>query len=86
MKITIKHISMLVILSTWIMCIMACLTGCVGVERSSSAPEQEYLGENMVLFIDPETGVNYYRYDGYCKCAIILRVNADGTPYVTKKK
>lgn len=34
--------------------------------------------------VDPTTGVNYFIYDGdYYKDSLVVRVNVDGTPYVT---
>lgn len=36
------------------------------------------------IIVDPTTGVNYFVYDGdRYKNSMIVRINADGTPYVT---
>lgn len=39
--------------------------------------------DEIYLYIDPETGVNYLVYDAYNAGGITVRLNADGTPYVT---
>ena len=36
------------------------------------------------VIVDPETGVNYLVYYHNAKTTMTLRVNPDGTPYVTE--
>lgn len=70
------------------MCVflMACmLCGCV-----SENVRQETDNANITIYVDKDTGVNYYIFSdiyasGY-KGGITVRVNADGTPYVSEVK
>lgn len=61
-----------------------CLTGCES--ENSTAPLKEVQNTNNTtirVYVDHETGVNYLIYDeGYCG-GMTVRLNADGTPYVT---
>ena len=60
-------------------------SGC-GEIKFTEGEEDYYIrdykyGKYVYTYIDPETGVNYFiRSNG----GITLRVNADGTPYVTE--
>ena len=36
-------------------------------------------GDQIMDYVDPETGVHYLLYDGYEGCGITVRYNADGT-------
>ena len=38
---------------------------------------------DVYSYVDPETGVNYLIYNDYHAAGITVRLNADGTPYVT---
>lgn len=38
---------------------------------------------DVYSYVDPETGVNYLIYSDYQAGGITVRLNADGTPYVT---
>ena len=37
------------------------------------------------IYIDKETGVNYYIYEVSDRGGMTVRLNPDGTPYVSKK-
>ena len=39
--------------------------------------------DEIEVFVDPNTGVNYLIYDGNYGGGMTLRINADSTPYVT---
>ena len=41
---------------------------------------------NIQIYIDPETGVNYLIYDGGYDGGITVRYNADGSIMVTEKE
>lgn len=42
--------------------------------------ELTYAHEDQIMdYMDPETGVHYLLYDGYNGCGICVRYNADGT-------
>lgn len=47
--------------------------------------EETYISENVNVFVDPETGVNYLIYDGYKTGGMSPRYNADGGLYVTER-
>lgn len=67
-----------------IMCLflMACvLCGCIRYDV-----RQETDNAEITIYVDKETGVNYYIYCGVYKGGITVRVNADGTPYVSEVK
>lgn len=61
-----------------------CLTGCES--ESSTAPLKELGNTNntaIAVYVDPETGVNYLILQKGYYGGITVRLNADGTPYVT---
>ena len=67
------------------------LTGCSSVVETSDAlsseePSYEIVAysQHIGVYVDPETGVNYMIYNGYNSGGMTVRLNADGTPYVTK--
>lgn len=73
-----------------VMCLflMVCmLCGCVGVSENA---RQETDNANITIYVDKETGVNYYIFSDYYasgyKGGMTVRVNADGTPYVSEVK
>lgn len=47
--------------------------------------EETYISENVNVFVDPETGVNYLIYDGDRAGGMSPRYNADGGLYVTER-
>lgn len=63
---------------------MLMLCGC---ERDEVANPNEDTGSIHVnTFVDKATGVNYYTYNRGYGGGMTLRVNADGTPYVSEVK
>ena len=42
--------------------------------------------DEVMVYVDPETGVNYLIYTDYYKGGITVRYNADGSVMVTKKE
>ena len=58
------------------------LVGCVEVTEADT--QTKYIQEgNFYIRVDKETGVNYIIYDNLNKGGITVRLNADGTPYVS---
>lgn len=59
------------------------LVGCVETTeaRTKTYYMQDY-GE-CYIYVDKETGVNYIVFNDYNKGGITVRLNADGTPYVS---
>lgn len=60
------------------------LTGCSG--SNGTSPEQ-IDGSSLVaptVYVDPYTGVNYLRFGAGYGCSVCVRINADGTPYVSE--
>ena len=41
--------------------------------------------EKYYVFVDPDTGVNYLLFKGQDELGVIVRLNADGKPMITKK-
>ena len=66
------------------------LVGCEDVSQSDIQTKyiQDYEGspdeEKYSIRVDKETGVNYIVFDGFRSGAITVRLNADGTPYVSE--
>lgn len=60
------------------------LVACAGTTEADTQTEyiQEYEGKYQIL-VDKETGVNYIVYNSHYKGGITVRLNADGTPYVS---
>lgn len=66
--------------------LMACvLCGCIRYDVRQKTDNAE-----ITIYVDKETGVNYYIfsdiYDSGYKGGMTVRVNADGTPYVSEVK
>ena len=53
------------------------------IKLTTKPPIIKIRDDEINLYIDPETGVNYLVYDRYHTGGMTIRVNADGTPYVT---
>lgn len=66
------------------------LVGCSDVSQVDTQTKyiQDYEGnpddENYSIRVDKETGVNYIVYDGFKSGGITVRLNTDGTPYVSE--
>lgn len=67
-----RMIFSLAIMSAMIFCLTDRKTSDITVKSS------DYVEDNVVTYVDPETGVNY-RAGG-----MTVSLNADGTPYVTE--
>lgn len=72
------------LLTTVCVVIMIMLCGC---EFSEEANPDVSTGNSFIsVYVDTETGVNYYLYkEGYTG-NMIVRLNPDGTPYVSSVK
>ena len=58
------------------------LVGCA--ETTEADTQIDYIQDgNSYIYVDKETGVNYIVYSAYYKAGITVRLNADGTPYVS---
>ncbi len=62
---------------------MGCSTSENTTNNAGALPVNGIHDDEIYLYIDPETGVNYLVYDGYRAGGMTTRLNADGTPYVT---
>ena len=66
------------------------LVGCADVEYAEADTQIDYIQDAdygyYIIVVDKETGVNYVVYTNYHKkCGgITVRLNADGTPYVSE--
>lgn len=79
----------------FVICVIAVLSvvfcGCAAQQEEATQQEEEKLREysrddgvyDITVFVDPETGVNYLIFRGYCKGSMTVRYNADGTIMVT---
>lgn len=56
-----------------------CCAGC-----SENNEPREKNGKDIRFYVDKETGVNYFIYRGGYAGGMTVRLNADGTPYVSK--
>lgn len=62
--------------------LMACmLCGC-GSENEMHEADNMYIA----IYVDKDTGVNYYIYSAGYRGGMTIRVNADGSPYVSEVK
>lgn len=64
------------------------LVGCADVTEADTQTyyiqdDEHSAYEPYQIVVDKETGVNYIVYCGNKKGGIIVRINADGTPYVS---
>lgn len=66
------------ILMMWCLLLTGCSTDFKKVEGNKT--------NEVMVYIDPETGVNYLIYDGGYDGGITVRYNADGSIMVTKKE
>ena len=69
-----------------VMTILFSITGCVNVEYAEADTETGYIQDGnsgCYIYVDKETGVNYMIYSCGRKGGITVRLNADGTPYVS---
>jgi uncharacterized protein YxeA len=74
------------IISLILVIAIALLVACA--ETTEADTQTDYIQEqNMFrIYVDEETGVNYisYYYRPYDRGGITVRLNADGTPYVSE--
>lgn len=79
------YVTVIVLLTFICSCFL--LTGC-SAEASTSNNDFTTLHsspmEDIVDYMDPETGVHYLIYDGYNAGGMTVRYNADGTIMVTE--
>ena len=64
------------------------LVGCADVEYAEADTQINYIQDEGMfeIYVDEETGVNYIsymNYKNYERGGITVRLNADGTPYVS---
>lgn len=63
------------------------LVGCSDVENAEADTQINYIQDEGMfeIYVDEETGVNYISYyrKPYERGGITVRLNADGTPYVS---
>lgn len=63
------------------------LVACSDVEYAEADTQIEYIQDEAMfrIYVDEETGVNYisYYHKPYDRGGITVRLNADGTPYVS---
>ena len=72
-----KKIALILILSTVLLC--SCEF------PASDNPTRNTDNLDIKIYVDGETGVNYYTFhEGYAG-GMTIRLNADGTPYVSKE-
>lgn len=72
------------ILAVVLSAVMLMLCGC---GRDEDARPKVDTGDSFIgVFVDKDTGVNYYKYSNGAGVEMVLRVNADGTPYVSEVK
>lgn len=69
---------LVVILMVWCSLLVGCSTDFEKVEGNKT--------NEIQVYVDPETGVNYLIYEAYNKGGITVRYNADGSIMVTKKE
>lgn len=50
----------------------------------SENPRKKTDNNSITVYVDNETGVNYYVYCGGYSGGMTIRVNADGSPYVSE--
>lgn len=69
---------LVVILMVWCSFLVGCTTDFKKVEGNKT--------NEIQIYVDPETGVNYLIYQDYNKGGITVRYNADGSIMVTEKE
>lgn len=76
------------IASVLLLGLIGCTTNETNIEQATNIKQPE--NENIEIWTDPETGVQYIIYDrkaGYGGMGgITPRLNADGTPYIVAEK
>lgn len=100
MNVVIKFLSLIIILACIVFGLVSCLLialsplnttiGCtkkvdLKENKQPSFKYEKVGGNHLKIYIDKETGVNYIVYDGYTSGGITVRLNADGTPYVSEE-
>ncbi len=68
---------LVVILMVWCSLLVGCDTDFKKVEGNKT--------NEIIVYVDPETGVNYLIYTSYKQGGITVRYNADGSIMVTEK-
>ena len=68
---------LIVILMVWCSLLVGCDTDFKKIEGNKT--------DEIEVYVDPETGVNYLIYDGGHDGGITVRYNADGSIMVTEK-
>lgn len=69
---------LVVILMVWCSLLVGCSTDFNKIEGNKT--------NEIEVYVDPETGVNYLIYQDYNKGGITVRYNADGSIMVTEKE
>ena len=62
------------------------LVGCAEVEYAEADTQTDYIQDDWdyTIVVDKETGVNYIKYWDTRAGGITVRLNVDGTPYVSE--
>lgn len=60
------------------------LTACGNTDAETKIKYIQDYNSKFEIFIDKDTGVNYVIYSRYKKGGMTVRLNADGTPYVSE--
>ena len=58
------------------------LTACGNTENKTKYMQD--CNSNFKIFVDKETGINYIIFDGVYAGGMTVRLNEDGTPYVSE--
>ena len=64
--------------------VMVVLTACGNVDAENKTKYIQDYNSKFGIFIDKETGVNYIIFDGAYSGGMTVRLNEDGTPYVSE--
>ena len=60
------------------------LTACGNTDAENKTKYIQDYNSKFKIFIDKETGVNYIIFRSDSKAGMTVRLNADGTPYVSE--
>ena len=64
--------------------VMVVLTACGNVDAENKTKYIQDYNSKFKIFVDKETGINYIIFDGIYAGGMTVRLNKDGTPYVSE--
>lgn len=64
------------------MAVCLLLGGCSESEETETPISSDYVSDDVYVYVDEETGVNYLVFSGYKRGGIIPRYNPDGSLYI----